>query len=590
MKRVIFLLIVVIASFSISAQNTDYVNYQAVIRDGSGNARVSASVTLLIEIIQGSPSGSVSFSETQTTITNTFGIVNLKIGSENPTGFASIDWSNSPYFIRISVDGTVVGTNQLLSVPYALYAKKTESYTETDPIFLVHPSNSISATNISNWNLAYGWGNHATAGYLTNFTETDPVFGASAANSILSTNISNWNTAYGWGNHTGLYKAISYLPDWSEVINNPISISSPSNNQLLKYSSTSSKWENWTPNYLTSEIDGSVTNEIQTLSLNTNQLTISETGGNTVTFTNWDTDNTDDVTLAAPATGDMLYFNGTSWTGIPKGITGQVLTMGASGAPEWQNSIKIPSALTLAATFNVSTTPVTAILNGVVNPNNLPTTVTFEYGTTTGYGSSATAAQSPVTGVSDVNVTCDLSSLTPGTLYHFRVKAVNALGTSYGDDMSFTLLGIGITWENGIIFYLDNTGLHGLVAAAADQGTTTWGCLSTLISGADGIAVGTGSQNTTEIINGCATAGIAARICRSYSGGSYNDWFLPSKDELGLMLTNLHKEGIGGFSAANYWSSSESSNDNAWKYNFSLESTAPSPKNNSYIVRAARAF
>jgi hypothetical protein len=264
--------------------------------------------------------------------------------------------------------------------------------------------------------------------------------------------------------------------------------------------------------------------------------------------------------------------------------------MGSSGAPEWQNSIKIPPAQTLAATFNVSTTPVTAILNGVVNPNNLTTTVTFEYGTTTSYGSSATAAQSPVSGIADVNVSCNLTSLTPGTLYHFRVKTVNALGTSYGEDMSFTLLGIGITWEGGLIFYLDNTGLHGLVAASTDQGTATWGCLSTLITGADGIAVGTGSQNTTDVTNGCVTAGIAARISREYTGGGYNDWFLPSKDELGLMYTKLKQAGLGGFGSVNYWSSSESSNDFAYKQNFSTGSAGSSTKDVSYNVRAARAF
>lgn len=54
----------------------------------------------------------------------------------------------------------------------------------------------------TNWNTAYGWGDHSTAGYLTSYTETDPVFSASAASGITTTNISNWNTAYGWGDHS----------------------------------------------------------------------------------------------------------------------------------------------------------------------------------------------------------------------------------------------------------------------------------------------------------------------------------------------------------------------------------------------------
>lgn len=70
---------------------------------------------------------------------------------------------------------------------------------ETDPVFLVHPSHGISGTNITNWNLAYSWGNHATAGYVS--TELDPIFLASLAYSITGTDTSHWNQAYRWGNH-----------------------------------------------------------------------------------------------------------------------------------------------------------------------------------------------------------------------------------------------------------------------------------------------------------------------------------------------------------------------------------------------------
>lgn len=73
------------------------------------------------------------------------------------------------------------------------------SFTETDPVFTAHVASGITATNITNWNTAYGWGDHSTAGYLT--TETDPVFSASEAASITATDKTNWNTAYGWGDH-----------------------------------------------------------------------------------------------------------------------------------------------------------------------------------------------------------------------------------------------------------------------------------------------------------------------------------------------------------------------------------------------------
>jgi hypothetical protein len=75
------------------------------------------------------------------------------------------------------------------------------SYTETDPVFSAHAASGVTSTKISNWDTAFGWGNHASAGYLTSYTETDPIFVAHAAHNVTNTKITNWDTAYGWGNH-----------------------------------------------------------------------------------------------------------------------------------------------------------------------------------------------------------------------------------------------------------------------------------------------------------------------------------------------------------------------------------------------------
>jgi uncharacterized protein (TIGR02145 family) len=96
---------------------------------------------------------------------------------------------------------------------------------------------------------------------------------------------------------------------------------------------------------------------------------------------------------------------------------------------------KAPECLSQAAT-NVTSSGAT--LNGIVNANYLSTTVSFEYGISTSYGQSITSAQSPVTGNSITNVNADLSGLTPGTTYHYRVVAVNSIGTTNGNDLSFT--------------------------------------------------------------------------------------------------------------------------------------------------------
>ncbi|NVO10090.1 MAG: hypothetical protein HXX16_09035, partial [Bacteroidales bacterium] len=167
MKKFIAFFFVIIASYNISAQNFDFFNYQAIIRDANGNVKANSNVTIAIEILQGSTSGTVVYNETHATSTNAYGLVNLQIGSINPSNFSTINWSNAPFFMRISVDGAIIGTSQLLSVPFALHAKEAEIYSETDPVFGASIAKNITTSNITNWNAAYSWGNHATAGYLT---------------------------------------------------------------------------------------------------------------------------------------------------------------------------------------------------------------------------------------------------------------------------------------------------------------------------------------------------------------------------------------------------------------------------------------
>lgn len=93
-----------------------------------------------------------------------------------------------------------------------------------------------------------------------------------------------------------------------------------------------------------------------------------------------------------------------------------------------------PTVTTTIAT-GVSTTY--AILHGIVNPNFLFTTVTFEYGTSSSYGDTISAVTKTILGYKEFNASVSISGLTPGTEYHFRVKAVNSLGTTYGNDMKF---------------------------------------------------------------------------------------------------------------------------------------------------------
>lgn len=109
-----------------SAQVPQKMSYQAVIRNSSDQLITNQTIGMKISILQGSETGTVVYTETQTPTTNTNGLISIEIG--DGTGFSSIDWSASNYYIKTETDpagGTsysIIGTSQLLSVPYALYA------------------------------------------------------------------------------------------------------------------------------------------------------------------------------------------------------------------------------------------------------------------------------------------------------------------------------------------------------------------------------------------------------------------------------------------------------------------------------------
>ena len=127
-----FLLCVACVIFATAfGQSPNSFKYQAIIRDASGTALPNTEVQVKVNILQTTVSGASVCEEIFIRTTNDFGLINLNLGSENPTSFSNIAWDLGPYFIKVEVDFTgggsyvEMGTSQLLSVPYALYAENS---------------------------------------------------------------------------------------------------------------------------------------------------------------------------------------------------------------------------------------------------------------------------------------------------------------------------------------------------------------------------------------------------------------------------------------------------------------------------------
>lgn len=131
MKKILSMFWILSGLFMGLSQAPEKMSYQAVIRNGSGQLLVNQGIATRVSVLQGSPAGASVYSERLTGNTNANGLITMEIGTGTVlTGtFASIDWSSGSYYLKTETDPaggtnyTITGTSQLLSVPYALYAK-----------------------------------------------------------------------------------------------------------------------------------------------------------------------------------------------------------------------------------------------------------------------------------------------------------------------------------------------------------------------------------------------------------------------------------------------------------------------------------
>ncbi len=269
-----------------SAQSPEKMSYQAVVRNSSNQLVTNHAVGMRISILQGTANGTAVYTETQTPTSNANGLVTLEIGGGSIISgtFVSIDWSNGPYFLKTETDPTggtnysITGTSQLLSVPYALYAKTVASYSEIDPVFGVWNKStgiSIPTSQVSDFQTSVT--NNpavlANTAKVTNATHTGDVTGSGALTlATVNSNVGTFNNIT--INAKGLATAgsnVSYLTSEADPIVKVI-------NGIVKSNGTSISAATAGTDYLTPTGSAASLTGFPTLNQNTTGSAASFTG------------------------------------------------------------------------------------------------------------------------------------------------------------------------------------------------------------------------------------------------------------------------------------------------------------------------
>jgi len=632
MKRTLLTILSVLFCAITFAQSVPQgINYQAVARDATGDVLMNQNLTIRFSVISDITTANVSWQETHPVTTNDYGLFTAIIGDAiNGTStnvgssatFDSIDWGASNHLLKVEIDygsGYVdMGTTAFMSVPYSMNASNVDPTDELqslsisgDTIF-ISDVNYIIIPGISLINsLIVNGCTDSTAFNYNASANTDDGSCIAVVNGCTDSTATNYNAlantddgscigglSIGDTHQGGI---IFYLDSLGGGL-----IAAPTD----QFISTGTLWGCY--GTLIAGADGTAIgtgaqNTIDILAGCATSGTAADICANLTigAYSDWFLPSKDEL--------NEMYLNIGQGNDLGLGNIGGFANHTYWSSTEyntnraWMHGFDFANQGNYNKAYNLYVRAVRAFA---------PTLLGCTDSTATNYNALANTDDGSciIIGCTDSTAANynPLANTDDGSCIAVVLGCIDSTATNYNalantDDGSCTYpLAVGDTYQGGIIFYLDSLG-GGLISAPTDQFISTaytgtlWGCDGTLIAGADGTAIGTGAQNTIDILAGCATSGTAADICANLTIGTYSDWFLPSKDELNLMYLNigpgdaLGLGNIGGFSNIfmgnnTYWSSTEYNANRAWMHGFDFANQGNYNKAYNLNVRAVRAF
>jgi hypothetical protein len=304
MKNLFYILLII--PFGILGQTPQGFKYQAVIRNANGSLVTNQQVSIKISLINGSSLGNVDYSEQHDVATNGYGVASFTVGSGSPIigSYAAVNWSANDYFLKTELDiqnngnFQLMGTSQILSVPYASHANTaTSSLVDND----TSATNEIQQLSLQGNQLVLSNGGSVT---LTNAVDLDP----DPINELQALSLSNDTLYLSNGNYV-------LMDSYSQSLSNTDGTISISESNTITLA------------------DSSASNEIQTLS-NTNG-TISISGSNTITLA--DSSATNELQTLSQTAGSISISNGNTILVVDSSATNELQSLFVVGA----DSLKI---------------------------------------------------------------------------------------------------------------------------------------------------------------------------------------------------------------------------------------------------------